>query len=44
MYPETIYLHSALSKLWDPEKAKGSSDGSGYPLNRVITVGFNANF
>jgi hypothetical protein len=20
-------------KLWDPEKAKGSSDGSGYPLN-----------
>ena len=31
-------------KLWDPEKAKGSSDGSGYPLNRVITVGFNANF
>lgn len=31
-------------KLWDPEKAKGSSDGSGYPLNRVVTVGFNANF
>lgn len=31
-------------KLWDPEKAKGSSDGSGYPLNRVFTIGFNANF
>ncbi len=29
-------------KLWDPEK--GSSDGSGYPLNRVFTIGFNANF
>ena len=28
-------------KLWDPEK--GSSDGSGYPLNRVITLGFNIN-
>ena len=24
--------------MWDPEK------GSGYPLNRVITIGFNANF
>lgn len=29
-------------KLWDPEK--GNSDGSGYPLNRVFTIGFNANF
>jgi TonB-linked SusC/RagA family outer membrane protein len=29
-------------KLWDPEK--GNSDGSGYPLNRVMTIGFNANF
>lgn len=29
-------------KLWDPEK--GSSDGSGYPLNRMFSVGFNANF
>ena len=29
-------------KLWDPEK--GSSDGSGYPLNKIFTVGFNANF
>ncbi|QIU93297.1 SusC/RagA family TonB-linked outer membrane protein [Bacteroides faecium] len=29
-------------KLWDPEK--GNGDGSGYPLNRVITFGFNANF
>lgn len=28
-------------KLWDPEK--GSSDGSGYLLNRVITLGFNIN-
>lgn len=29
-------------KLWDPEK--GGGQGSGYPLNRVVTVGFNANF
>lgn len=29
-------------KLWDPEK--GNGDGSGYPPNRVVTVGFNANF
>lgn len=29
-------------KLWDPEK--GSSDGSGYPLNRMFSIGFNANF
>ncbi len=29
-------------KLWDPEK--GSSDGSGYPLNRTFSFGFNANF
>ena len=28
-------------KLWDPER--GSSDGTGYPLNRVITLGFNIN-
>lgn len=28
-------------KLWDPEK--GNGDGSGYPLNRVISVGFNIN-
>ena len=31
-------------KLWDPEKNQGSSQGSGYPLNRVFTIGFNANF
>lgn len=31
-------------KLWDPEKNKGASQGSGYPLNRVFTIGFNANF
>ena len=35
-------LQFSKFKLWDPEK--GSSDGSGYPLNRVFTVGFNANF
>ena len=29
-------------KLWDPEK--GNGDGSGYPPNRVVTIGFNANF
>jgi len=29
-------------KLWDPEK--GNGDGSGYPPNRVVTVGLNANF
>ena len=29
-------------KLWDPEK--GSTDGSGYPLNRMFSIGFNANF
>lgn len=29
-------------KLWDPEK--GNADGSGYPLNRVMTIGLNANF
>ena len=29
-------------KLWDPEK--GTSDGSGYPLNRTFSIGFNANF
>lgn len=28
-------------KLWDPEK--GNGDGSGYPLNRVISVGFTLN-
>lgn len=28
--------------LWDPEK--GGGDGSGYPLNRMFSVGFNANF
>lgn len=31
-------------KLWDPEKNKNNADGSGYPLNRVFSVGFNANF
>ena len=31
-------------KLWDPEKNKNYADGSGYPLNRVFSVGFNANF
>lgn len=31
-------------KLWDPEKADGYSDGSGYPPNRIISLGFNANF
>lgn len=29
-------------KLWDPEK--GSSDGGSYPLNRMFSIGFNANF
>ena len=29
-------------KLWDPEK--GGGEGSGYPLNRVLSIGFNANF
>ena len=29
-------------KLWDPEK--GNGDGSGYPPNRVVTIGLNANF
>ena len=29
-------------QMWDPEK--GGGEGSGYPLNRVITIGFNANF
>lgn len=29
-------------KLWDPEK--GNGDGQGYPLNRVVIIGFNANF
>lgn len=29
-------------KLWDPEK--GNGDGSGYPPNRVISFGLNANF
>ncbi|MDR3118195.1 MAG: hypothetical protein LBU44_02035, partial [Mediterranea sp.] len=29
-------------KLWDPEK--GGGEGSGYPLNRIVIVGFNANF
>jgi len=31
-------------KLWDPEKNKNYADGSGYPINRVFSVGFNANF
>lgn len=30
--------------LWDPEKNINSGQGSGYPLNSVITVGLNANF
>lgn len=29
-------------KLWDPEK--GGGQGASYPLNRVVTLGFNANF
>lgn len=29
-------------KLWDPEK--GNGDGNGYPPNRIITFGLNANF
>lgn len=29
-------------KLWDPER--GNGDGSGYPPNRIVTFGFNANF
>lgn len=28
-------------KLWDPEK--GNGDGSGYPPNRIVTVGLNIN-
>lgn len=31
-------------KLWDPEKNQNYADGSGYPINRVFSVGFNANF
>ena len=31
-------------KLWDPETNQNYADGSGYPLNRVFSVGFNANF
>lgn len=38
----TNLLTFSSFKLWDPEK--GNSDGSGYPLNRVVTIGFNANF
>jgi len=29
-------------KLWDPEK--GGGDGGSYPLNRIISIGLNANF
>lgn len=29
-------------KLWDPEK--GGGQGSGYPLNKVVILGLNANF
>ena len=29
-------------KLWDPEK--GNGDGNGYPPNRIVTFGLNANF
>ena len=29
-------------KLWDPER--GNGDGNGYPPNRVVIIGFNANF
>lgn len=35
-------LTFAPFNMWDPEK--GGGEGSGYPLNRVITIGFNANF
>jgi TonB-linked SusC/RagA family outer membrane protein len=31
-------------KLWDPEKNQNYADGSGYPLNRVFSIGLNANF
>jgi len=36
-------------KLWDPEKGgyekdKNPGDGSGYPPNRIISVGFNCKF
>jgi TonB-linked SusC/RagA family outer membrane protein len=31
-------------KLWDPEKNKNSAEGSGYPLNKVVIIGLNANF
>lgn len=35
-------LQFSSFKLWDPEK--GGGDGSGYPINRVFSFGFNANF
>lgn len=37
----TNLLTFSKFKLWDPEK--GNADGSGYPLNRVVTLGFNIN-
>ncbi|MCD7935906.1 MAG: TonB-dependent receptor [Tannerellaceae bacterium] len=38
----TNLLTFSKFKLWDPEK--GTSDGSGYPPNRVILIGFNTTF
>lgn len=37
----TNLLTFSSFKLWDPEK--GNGDGSGYPLNRIVSVGFNIN-
>lgn len=37
----TNLLTFSAFKLWDPEK--GNGDGSGYPLNRVVSIGFNIN-
>lgn len=43
LYVAGSNLHTWSSfKLWDPEKGGGS--GSGYPPNRVISVGFNCKF
>ncbi|PRY97340.1 TonB-linked SusC/RagA family outer membrane protein [Marinilabilia salmonicolor] len=36
-----LYTFSSFD-LWDPEK--GGGDGSGYPPNRVISLGFSTNF
>lgn len=37
----TNLLTFSQFKLWDSEK--GNANGSGYPLNRVVSIGFNIN-